>query len=64
MIGGMDQHNILTSGAREQIRREVHRLFEGLGRDGGYIMPAAVHFFDTPVENLVAFAEAAKKRTY
>ena len=64
MIGGMDQHNILTAGTKEQIRREVHRLFEGFGRDGGYIMSAADHFFDAPVENLVAFAEAAKECTY
>lgn len=64
MIGGMDQHNILTCGTQDQIEREVHRLFEGFGRDGGYIMSAADHFFDAPVENLAAFADAAKECTY
>ena len=64
MIGGMDQFNILTSGSHEQIRREVHRLFEGFGKDGGYIMSASDHFFDTPPENLRAMAEAAKECTY
>jgi len=64
MIGGMDQFNILTSGTHEEIRREVHRLFEGFGKDGGYIMSASDHFFDTPPENLRAMAEAAKECTY
>jgi uroporphyrinogen-III decarboxylase len=64
MIGGMDQFNILTEGSREEIRREVCRLFEGFGRDGGYIMAASDHFFTTPVENLRAFAEVAQDCRY
>ena len=64
MIGGMDQFNILTSGSREQIRGEVHRLFEGFGKDGGYILSASDHFFDTPPENLRTMAEAARECTY
>ena len=64
MIGGMDQFNILTSGTKEQIKAEVHRLFEGFGKDGGYILAASDHFFDTPVENLVTFAKAAKECVY
>ena len=64
MIGGMDQFNILTSGTREEIRRETHRLFQGFGKDGGYICSASDHFFETPVENLKAFAEAAKECVY
>jgi len=64
MIGGMDQFNILTSGTAQQIRSEVARLFEGFGRDGGYVMSASDHFFDTPVENLRTFAEAAKECVY
>ena len=64
MIGGMDQFNILTSGTKEQIGGEVHRLFEGFGKDGGYICAASDHFFDTPVENLKAFAAAARECAY
>jgi len=56
MIGGMDQMNILTAGTKDQIRTEVARLFDGFGKDGGYIMSAADHFFDTPVENLQIYA--------
>ena len=64
MIGGMDQFNVLTSGTAQQIRAEVRRLFEGFGRDGGYVMSASDHFFDTPAENLRTFAEAAKECVY
>lgn len=64
MIGGMDQFNILTSGSKGDIHREVHRLFEGFGRDGGYIMAASDHFFDTSPDNLRAYAEAARECTY
>jgi len=64
MIGGMDQFNILTDGAKEHIRAEVHRLFEGFGKDGGYILSTSDHFFDTPVENLKAYADAAKECAY
>jgi hypothetical protein len=64
MIGGMDQFNVLTSGTPEQIRAEVIRLFEGFGRDGGYILSASDHFFDVPVENLQAYAAAARECTY
>ena len=64
LIGGMDQFNVLTSGSREQIRSEVHRLFDGFGKDGGYILSASDHFFDTPPENLRAMAEAARECTY
>jgi uroporphyrinogen decarboxylase len=64
MIGGMDQFNVLTQGTRESIRNEVRRLFEGFGSDGGYIMAATDHFFETPVENLRAYADAAHECTY
>jgi len=64
MIGGMDQFNVLTSGTPRQIRAEVRRLFEGFGADGGYVMSASDHFFDTPVENLKTFAEAARECAY
>jgi uroporphyrinogen-III decarboxylase len=64
MIGGMDQMNILTVGTKAQIRAEVRRLFEGFGKGGGYILSASDHFFDTPVENLRCYAEAAQECTY
>jgi uroporphyrinogen-III decarboxylase len=64
MIGGMDQFNIITDGTPDQIRSEVQRLFEGFGRDGGYILSMSDHFFDAPVENLKLYADAARECTY
>jgi len=64
MIGGMDQFNILTDGTKEQIGKEVRRLFEGFGKEGGYILSASDHFFDTPPENLFVYARAARECRY
>ncbi|HEY64820.1 MAG TPA: hypothetical protein G4O02_09640, partial [Caldilineae bacterium] len=64
LIGGLDQFNILTSGTPDQIRREVRRLFEALGPGGGYIMSPSDHFFETPIENLRVYAEAARECVY
>ncbi len=64
LIGGMDQHNTLTLGTKAMIRQAVGKLFETVGRDGAYICSASDHFFETPVENLVSFAEAARECVY
>ena len=64
LIGGMDQINLLGMGTPEQIKTEVKRLFEVFGKDGGYIMSACDHFFEAPVENLKAYAEAAHECVY
>jgi uroporphyrinogen decarboxylase len=64
MIGGIDQYNTLTRGSKDDIRGAVVRLFETVGRDGGYICSASDHFFETPVENLAAMADAARECRY
>jgi hypothetical protein len=64
MVGGLDQFHILGDGTAKDIREEVHRLAEGFGRDGDYICSAADHFFEAPVENLKAFAAAARECVY
>ncbi|HEY5914763.1 MAG TPA: uroporphyrinogen decarboxylase family protein, partial [Verrucomicrobiae bacterium] len=64
MIGGMDQFNVLGTGTGAAIKSEVRRLFEGFGRDGGYICSASDHFFEMPVENLKTFAAAARECAY
>jgi uroporphyrinogen-III decarboxylase len=64
MIGGMDQFHVLTDGTPDEIRAETLRLFAGYGRDGGYICSASDHFFETPPDNLRAFAEAARECVY
>jgi len=64
LIGGLAQFNILSDGAPEQIRAEVHRLFETLGTNGGYILSPSDHFFETSPRNLEAYAAAARECVY
>jgi uroporphyrinogen decarboxylase len=64
LIGGIDQHSTLTRQTPEQIRAKVHELFDKVGYEGGLICSASDHFFETPPENIVAFANAAKECVY
>lgn len=64
LIGGVDQFNVLTTGPPEKIREAVHTLFERVGQEGGYICAASDHFFDAPLENIQAMADAAKECVY
>ena len=64
LIGGLDQFNVLSSGNADTIRNKVKELFSRVGDDGGYICSCSDHFFETPVENLRVFAEAAKECEY
>ncbi len=64
MIGGMDQFNLLSAATPKQIWGEVHRLFKGFGKDGGYLLSTSDHFFDAPVANLRAYADAARECAY
>ena len=64
LIGGVDQSSVVTDGSPEYIRAAVHKLFETVGYDGGYICSLSDHFFDTPLEKLQAFADAARECVY
>jgi len=64
MIGGLDQHNTVTQGPPSLIRGKVLELFEKVGQGGGYVCSLSDHFFDTPVENLRAYAAAARECRY
>ena len=64
LIGGLDQFNVLTTGTHEEIRAAVFRLFEKVGFEGGYILSASDHFFETPPENIRAYADAARECVY
>lgn len=62
--GGMDTQHILPLGSPADVRSEVRRLIDTLGKDGRYIM-ASMHFLmdDVPAGNIVAmYDEAAKYR--
>jgi hypothetical protein len=63
LIGGIDQFNTLEADD-EVLRSKVVELFEKVGYDGGYICSASDHFFETPVEKLKVFADAAKACVY
>jgi uroporphyrinogen decarboxylase len=63
LIGGLAQ-NMVENGTVDEIKKETHKLFEIFGRGGGYICSVCDHFFDAPVKNLIAFAEAAKDCKY
>jgi hypothetical protein len=64
LIGGFDQHSVLTRGTHKEIADQVQLLFRTVGHDGGYILSCADHFFDTPVENIAAYANAARTCIY
>jgi uroporphyrinogen decarboxylase len=60
--GGIDIQRILPFAKPEEVKAEVKRLVEGCGKDGGYIVAPAHHLqMDTPLENVLAFYEAAKE---
>jgi uroporphyrinogen decarboxylase len=64
LIGGLDQSAVLDRGTRADVRREVLRLFAEYGAGGGYIMSPSDHFFEASVENLQAYADAARECVY
>lgn len=64
LIGGMDQHSVLTKGSIAAITAQVEHLFRKVGYEGGYILSCADHFFETPVKHLKAFAKAARSCEY
>ena len=64
LIGGLNQHQVLTDGTPDDVRRHVHGLFESYGVGGGYICSPSDHFFETPVANLEAYASAARECVY
>jgi hypothetical protein len=64
LIGGIDQHTVLTSGTPERVKAHVRETFEAYGPGGGYTMCPSDHFFETPVENIAAYAEAGRECIY
>jgi uroporphyrinogen-III decarboxylase len=64
LIGGLDQHSVLTDGSPDLIRSKVRELFKKVGAKGGYICSLSDHFFETPPEKLQVFADAARECVY
>ena len=57
--GGIDTHRILPAGTPEEVRQEVKRVIDVLGKGGGY-MVSSVHTImnDVPPENVLAMVDA------
>ena len=61
-FGGIDIQDLMPNGSPEEIKTEVKRRIDILGKDGGYIIAPAHNIQDdTPVENIVAFYEAVQE---
>jgi uroporphyrinogen decarboxylase len=58
--GAIDTHRILPFGTPDEVRAEVKRIIEILGKDGGYML-SSVHTIlpDVPPENILAMVDAA-----
>jgi len=60
--GGLSTQKTLPYGSPEDVRRETEHLLE-LGSEGGYILsPAHAVPKDVPLENMLAFMEAAHEQ--
>jgi len=58
--GGIDEQHLLPHGSAEDVEREVVRLTEALGSDGGYIVcPAHAIQPDTAFANVIALYDTA-----
>jgi uroporphyrinogen decarboxylase len=57
--GGIDTHRVLPFGTPEDVRKEVKRIIDVLGKDGGYML-ASVHTVmpDVSPENILAMVDA------
>jgi uroporphyrinogen decarboxylase len=61
LFGGIDIQQLLPSGSPAEIKDDVRRKIDVLGKDGGYIIAPAHNLQDdTPVENILAFFEAVR----
>ena len=59
-FGGIDVQELLPFSSPQTIKDEVRRRIDILGKNGGYIIAPAHNIqADTPVENILAFFEAA-----
>ena len=58
--GAIDTHRILPFGTPDEVRAEVNRVIQILGKDGGYML-SSVHTIlpDVPPENILAMVDAA-----
>ncbi len=60
--GGLDVQTVLSQGTPAQVRAEVVRLCQILGKGGGFILAPTNNIMpETPIENIVTLYEAAQE---
>jgi uroporphyrinogen decarboxylase len=60
--GGIDIQQVLPNASLEEVRQEVARRINDLGRSGGYIIAPCHNInVDIPVENVIAMFDAARE---
>ena len=60
--GGVRTQDLLPMGTPAQVREEVRRLKEVMGKGGGYIVePGITIQADVPLENMLALWEEARR---
>jgi uroporphyrinogen decarboxylase len=61
-FGGIDVQELLPHGSPQEVKDEVKRRIEILGKNGGYIVAPAHNIQpDTPVQNVLAMFEAVRE---
>ncbi len=60
--GGISQQQVLSKGTPDQVRAEVKRRIEEMGRGGGYILAAAQTIVpEVPAQNIIEMFRAARR---
>ena len=60
--GGIDVTELLPFGTPEQVRAEVRRMAQVMGKGGGYILQSSHTMLDdVPTENIVAYIDTVRK---
>ena len=60
--GGISTQELLPCGSVEQVRAEIRKLKEQMGKGGGYILePGITIQADVPVDNVIAMIEESRK---
>ncbi len=60
--GGIDTQHLLPFGTVDEVKTQVRRIIEVLGKDGGYFFsPAHRIQADTPIENIIAAYDVAEE---
>ena len=61
--GGIPTQDLLASGTPDEVRREVKRLKQAMGKGGSYILePGITIQADVPAENIIAMIDEARVR--